>query len=119
MFSFSHFRHVAENHKCKPLKLRNARVNYYCKAGWGAAQRLKTPIPRSRGVGRPLVGQEDQLRIKSTLAWVMLAQGVPIVYYGTEQNLLGHQPKAGEIRIQRGKRERFFCFHFGKKGHED
>ena len=45
----------------------------------------------------------------------MLAQGVPIVYYGTEQNLLGHQPKAAEIRIQRGKRESFFCFHFGKK----
>lgn len=49
----------------------NARVNYYCK--------------------------EDQLRIKSTLTWVMLAQGVPIVYYGTEQNLLGHQPKVGGI----------------------
>ena len=38
--------------------------------------------------------QEDQLRIKSAMAWVMLAQGIPIVYYGTEQNLLGHQPKA-------------------------
>ena len=115
MFSFSHFRHVAENHKCKPLKLRNARVNYYCKAGWGAAQRFSPPIPRSRGVCGATLGQEDQLRIKSTLAWVMLAQGVPIVYYGTEQNLLGHQPKAGETGFNGGKGKGFFVFNLEKR----
>jgi len=63
----------------------NARVNYYCK--------------------------EDQLRIKSAMAWVMLAQGIPIVYYGTEQNLLGHQPKVGGIG-QDEMRESMWQSHF-------
>eukprot|EP00435_Cladocopium_sp_Y103_P020708 s2227_g5.t1 len=63
----------------------NARVNYYCK--------------------------EDQLRIKSSMAWVMLAQGIPIVYYGTEQNLLGHQPKVGGIG-QDEMRESMWQSHF-------
>lgn len=58
------------------------------------------------------------MRIKSTLAWVMLAQGVPIVYYGTEQNLLGHQPKAGETGFNREKGQ-VFLFSLWKKSHED
>jgi len=35
--------------------------------------------------------QSDTGRIKNALTWLMLAQGIPIVYYGTEQGLLGHQ----------------------------
>lgn len=35
--------------------------------------------------------QGDMSRIKNALAWVMLSRGLPIIYYGTEQGLDGHQ----------------------------
>ncbi|CAE7401475.1 SWA2 [Symbiodinium natans] len=35
--------------------------------------------------------KSDKVRIKNALTWVMMAQGIPIVYYGTEQGLSGHQ----------------------------
>ncbi|CAJ1438867.1 unnamed protein product [Effrenium voratum] len=35
----------------------------------------------------------DQQRIRHALTWVMFTQGIPIVYYGTEQSLSGHQTK--------------------------
>lgn len=33
----------------------------------------------------------DSSRIKNMLAWVFLARGTPVIYYGTEQGLRGHQ----------------------------
>ncbi|CAJ1357538.1 unnamed protein product [Effrenium voratum] len=35
--------------------------------------------------------KQDTLRIQQALVWVMTMQGIPIVYYGTEQGLDGHQ----------------------------
>jgi len=36
----------------------------------------------------------DESRIKNALAWVLLSRGTPIIYYGTEQGLTGHQCSA-------------------------
>lgn len=33
----------------------------------------------------------DSLRIRQALVWVFLSRGIPILYYGTEQGLDGHQ----------------------------
>jgi glycosidase len=35
--------------------------------------------------------QKDTNRIMNALAWLLLTRGTPIVYYGTEQGLQGHQ----------------------------
>eukprot|EP00931_Biecheleriopsis_adriatica_P080717 TRINITY_DN54061_c0_g1_i1.p1 TRINITY_DN54061_c0_g1~~TRINITY_DN54061_c0_g1_i1.p1 ORF type:complete len:653 (+),score=112.33 TRINITY_DN54061_c0_g1_i1:40-1998(+) len=45
----------------------------------------------------------DSSRIKNALAWTFMSRGVPIVYYGTEQGLTGHQPNVLE-RAEMAKR---------------
>ncbi|CAK9040041.1 unnamed protein product [Durusdinium trenchii] len=64
----------------------NARINYYCKA--------------------------DQVRIKNTLVWVLFSQGIPIIYYGTEQGLNGHQPKDNTSIGQDEMRESIWQSHY-------
>ena len=42
-------------------------------------------------------GDHDSFRIRNVLAYVFLARGTPIIYYGTEQSLTGHQANVLEM----------------------
>ncbi|CAE7344448.1 SWA2 [Symbiodinium necroappetens] len=89
-------------------------ANYSTQGSWkskadmtGLAQVMKAQLDSDRYESLDLLGnfvdnhdeygriahycQSDTGRIKNALTWLMLAQGIPIVYYGTEQGLSGHQ----------------------------
>lgn len=89
-------------------------ANYSTQGSWkskadmtGLAQVMKAQLDSDRYESLDLLGnfvdnhdeygriahycQSDAGRIKNALTWLMLAQGIPIVYYGTEQGLSGHQ----------------------------
>jgi len=52
----------------------------------------------------------DNLRMQSALTWVMLSRGIPIIYYGTEQGLDGHQ--RGSSMGQDAVRESLWQTHY-------
>ena len=117
MFSFSHFQHVAENHKCKLANLWNSGTLAWITTArrvLGAAQRF-SPQFQGHGGFVSLVGQEDQLRIKSTLAWVMLAPrgSYCLLWHGAK--LIRSSAQGRRNRIQQGKGTSFFVFTVEKK----